>query len=377
MHLPHPSGVMVGCRVGKHANFSNSNPMIQAPADALTCKYLLAKESFSTYTATLVNGEYQCPRSPNSGDAKYWNIKPYPSGYFEAVDPRYMAKPSGQLWISKLPAGLNDWIRSHKPPNTTFPNFWTDISNCTMGYGEGIPVAHIPVTELTASALTTMTMTGYYGNPAMVAPTASPGPSAPLQDTVPTSSSHVSPGESRAGTPAGTTAGKIPPEFTPMPGVGNPPDDKTAGAAQGKVTGVGSGSGSNPQSYLGSSVVINGVTLAPGTTQFIIIGGSTYLANSVSGFVVDGQSLTRGGVITEAGETISLAIDGSSVIVAQGTTTMTEGLGTIIASQGGFTASKPSGYVGPLASSARRELCFDARAVGAILGILLMNVWGH
>ncbi len=58
----------------------------------------------------------------------------------------------------------------------------------------------------------------------------------------------------------------------------------------------------------------------PGVSEILTVGGSTYIGNAGSGFVIDGQTLTPGGQITVAGGTpVSLAPGGSVAIVAGST----------------------------------------------------------
>jgi hypothetical protein len=76
-------------------------------------------------------------------------------------------------------------------------------------------------------------------------------------------------------------------------------------------------------------VVVNGATtiLAAAPSPTVNIGGSTFTATSGS-FVIDGQTLTAGGVITVDGSTISLA-PGATGIVINGQTTLLNPTGPI------------------------------------------------
>jgi hypothetical protein len=72
----------------------------------------------------------------------------------------------------------------------------------------------------------------------------------------------------------------------------------------------------------GGYVIVNGVTQSlPGPTAIgspaptLDIGGTTYTANSASAFVVDGETLTRGGSIVVDGTTVALAASGGYVVV--------------------------------------------------------------
>lgn len=85
---------------------------------------------------------------------------PYLGFYMIDNDPKYGQGNSGELYTI-LPEQLKDWVVSHVPPNVD--SEWSSVSQCTLGFGDGIPVAHVPVTELTAGVTTTTTMTGDLG----------------------------------------------------------------------------------------------------------------------------------------------------------------------------------------------------------------------
>ena len=74
------------------------------------------------------------------------------------------------------------------------------------------------------------------------------------------------------------------------------------------------------------------ITPAPTPTPVITFDGSTYYANDASSseFVIDGQTLTKGGVVTVDGTLISYAVDGTDVVV--GTSTEEVRLGDLIMS---------------------------------------------
>lgn len=85
----------------------------------------------------------------------------------------------------------------------------------------------------------------------------------------------------------------------------------------------------------GSSIVVGtstqdvlaAITRRPATAIMITFGGSTYLEDSSSEFIIDGQTLSRGGVITAQGSRISFNSDGSNVVV--GTSTQKVSIGSI------------------------------------------------
>lgn len=80
----------------------------------------------------------------------------------------------------------------------------------------------------------------------------------------------------------------------------------------------------------GTAVVINGVTQAltrpsPTSTPVLTIGGQTYTARVGSSFVIDGTTLVPGAQITVDGTTISLADAGTAVVVNGVTKTIPQG----------------------------------------------------
>jgi hypothetical protein len=87
----------------------------------------------------------------------------------------------------------------------------------------------------------------------------------------------------------------------------------------------------------------------------LVVGSSTYTANQATEFVIGEQTLTKGGVISASGETLSLAPGGSSVLIMNGASTKTESLGGVIISVGGFAAptSKPTDVTGSSAHSVK------------------------
>ncbi|RDW56941.1 hypothetical protein BP5796_13008 [Coleophoma crateriformis] len=103
-----------------------------------------------------------------------------------------------------------------------------------------------------------------------------------------------------------------------------------------------------------SIVVINGVTQSIQTMEitqtppipYIVYQSSTYTPNSVSNFVIGGQTLSQGAAITLPStitsgditittvETLSLPTGGSSVVIVNGMSTATYSMGNLIASTG-------------------------------------------
>ena len=102
----------------------------------------------------------------------------------------------------------------------------------------------------------------------------------------------------------------------------------------------------------GSSVVIGSSTLALGTAapgpQAFTFDGGTFVANSQSDYIIDGQTLTPGGAITVSGTPISLPYQGSFVIEGSQTIplqTALPGPEPITFDGSTFTADSMSDYV--------------------------------
>lgn len=100
------------------------------------------------------------------------------------------------------------------------------------------------------------------------------------------------------------------------------------------------------------------ITPAPTPTPIITFDGSTYYADDASSseFVIDGQTLTKGGVVTVHGTPISYAVGGTDVVV--GTSTEGVGLGGLImdgfGGGGGLNSNGPVQFTGKAARDMRR-----------------------
>lgn len=101
------------------------------------------------------------------------------------------------------------------------------------------------------------------------------------------------------------------------------------------------------------------ITPAPTPTPIITFDGSTYYANDAasSEFVIDGQTLTKGGVVTVHGTPISYAFAGTDVVVE--TSTEAVGLGGLIINgfsgggDGGSNSNGPVQFTGKAARNTR------------------------
>lgn len=135
----------------------------------------------------------------------------------------------------------------------------------------------------------------------------------------------------------------------------------------------------------GDYAVVNGVTQSlsgPATSASTLeIGGTTYTANSASGFVVDGTTLTRGGSIVVDGTTVSLdasgayvVVDGATSISAPATTNASTTDGNTDESATESASASASGEASSVASSAgsiaNKVSC--VKALVTILGVYVL-----
>ncbi|KAH7336110.1 hypothetical protein BKA65DRAFT_384129, partial [Rhexocercosporidium sp. MPI-PUGE-AT-0058] len=106
---------------------------------------------YSTFDATSTGTHYACPTPDLVPDGIMIDI--YPSGFFFTDDdPVLNRNYTGEI-SGALPSQIREWMVSHVPPNDD--TLYSNIAQCTMGYGDGVPVAHVPVNELTVTAETT------------------------------------------------------------------------------------------------------------------------------------------------------------------------------------------------------------------------------
>jgi hypothetical protein len=245
------------------------------------------------------------------------------------------------------------------------------------GSMEGQPTAHIPVATLTAQVVNTFAVGGMYMDGTSSSTTS---PSSTTPTTTSTTSSSTSPyggGNTGGGDSSNTSngygsltdgsSGKIyttsamESEGTNISKTGSGGSDDssisyviTVGSstvtaddstkfsfgsqtltAGGTITLKGNDGASDTTIYLQPSatgVVVNGateafeavVTNAPPTP--LIFGSETFSYSVIASadLVIGGQTLTAGGVITTAGETLSLLPGGSQVVIASGDSTTTE-----------------------------------------------------
>lgn len=312
---------------------------------------------------------------------------------------------------------------THVPPSA--PTWYSNAPRCTGGGGEGVPVAHIPVNELTVTGLTTTTLTGDYGAPTAVPvltsitpPTTAKSATTSVLDTSTQSTDPVATSAAASQLPPAITESlptvitatpTVPPmlssvEEVPMitrdPTI--PPEissaektsiiimtDSSSPSSPESVfviTQISAGFGDEaPQvtasdaiesSSLPSEFVIGSQTvLIEGSATQVVVGDSTYSLNSASVFVIGSQTVTPGIVVTHSAQADTHIPGGSSNRVSDNTQTSTNALGDIIVSQGGFSTPKPPAYTGPLASKAVLGFWIDVRIMETMLMIVLISVW--
>ncbi|KAH0374081.1 hypothetical protein KCU65_g22, partial [Aureobasidium melanogenum] len=98
----------------------------------------------------------------------------------------------------------------------------------------------------------------------------------------------------------------------------------------------------------GTAVVVNGVTqtlasAAPTKVAVLTIGGQTYTAQSGASYVIGGQTLYAGSVVTVDGTTISLQSGGTSAVINGVTQTLSQATAAAILNIGGQTYTAQSG----------------------------------
>jgi hypothetical protein len=87
--------------------------------------------------------------------------------------------------------------------------------------------------------------------------------------------------------------------------------------------------------------------------------------------VIDGQTLTQGGVITAAGEAVSLAPGGSSVVLMSGSVTETESVGEVTGTSTATSQTKSTHT-----SGAGLRTFADVWVIGGCLSAGLLGVLG-
>ena len=117
-----------------------------------------------------------------------------------------------------------------------------------------------------------------------------------------------------------------------------------------------------------STELLAGTITSPPT---LTIGAQTVTANAQGQYIIDGQTLTPGGVVTVSGTRISLGADETDVVIG----TSTEGLGGYII--GGFGGSGGNNSTGVLGFTGGAEKVRGSRMLwmeGALMAIAIMVV---
>lgn len=137
----------------------------------------------------------------------------------------------------------------------------------------------------------------------------------------------------------------------------------------------------------GGYVVVNGVTQslsAPTATKApaptLDIGGTTYTANSVSDFVIDGTTLMRGGSVVVDGTTVSLDASGAYVVVNGATQTLSVPATTTVSTTDRNADESATGSNSASASDAGSSSASSASAIATNSSwfkalVSLLGVW--
>ncbi|KAF8857297.1 hypothetical protein BDZ45DRAFT_803432 [Acephala macrosclerotiorum] len=274
---------------------------------------------------------------------------------------------TGEIFVP-LPEQLKDWVVSHVPPNTDA--LYSELAQCTLAFGDGILVAHVPVTELTriyanlydprvrGPSYLNSNGWGYPPASSNSVSTSSPG-LPPASSTAPgeviSTSPNSGPG-STAGSDQGgvqtSSAGSIVASGSSSPSIsassGNSGPGSTGagngnnGGSQTAAAGAGSQSSAAGNGHAGGLQSIGAVGGSQTTNAGVGSGGNgntittTPPPSTVAPiFTAGGSAYT--GVITASGETLSLESGGKTVVLVSGTSTQIESLCGIIASFRGFS----------------------------------------
>jgi hypothetical protein len=131
----------------------------------------------------------------------------------------------------------------------------------------------------------------------------------------------------------------------------------------------------------GSAIIVNGQTTAvPSPTGVLTFGSVTVpfvlqTGPSKTQIVIGSQTLTPGGVITTAGETISLAPGGSSVVIVSGSSTTTEKIPTIAGLASTPTSTKSAEQLlstGAGTRAKRGSILFVSQFLAALIPLLVL-----
>ncbi|KAG4026817.1 hypothetical protein MFRU_036g00500 [Monilinia fructicola] len=117
---------------------------------------------YATASPELKNSAYACPDAGDIKSSSGDEISPYPSGFFlPDDDPEYGWNSPGAI-STTLPIQLRSWMVDHAEADRE--NILTNLAQCKLGAGRGVPTAYIPYIEITEAITTTSTILGSYGS---------------------------------------------------------------------------------------------------------------------------------------------------------------------------------------------------------------------
>ncbi|KAF7944203.1 hypothetical protein EAE96_010605 [Botrytis aclada] len=116
---------------------------------------------YATALPTSRHGSYACPRPSDIKSSSGDEISPYPSGFFLADEDTDYGWNSPGAFSTTLPTQLRDWMVSYAASDKS--DTLTNLGNCELGAGRGVPTAFVPYNEITATITTTSIMNASYG----------------------------------------------------------------------------------------------------------------------------------------------------------------------------------------------------------------------
>lgn len=288
-----------------------------------------------------------------------------PEDLITSISPAQTASSAYQIGPSfnfDFPSALRDWLALNPSIRSMYPY----IDQCTGNSAGGAPSYLIPVSEVTAESVTTINMKGVYtgtSNTPSTTPTAQPvslptsngaapstTPPATTTTTLPTSSSSSE--QSVAPTAASTKEDQSQPATSPNATSGKPSTTEEQSTAASTVAAsaqssaepsstqeAGASSTPNSSTTEQNPTAEQSTTTVPATEQSgsspgiqsapsqtasftipVVLGSASATALSSGGFVIAGQTLTKGGSVIASGTTYVLPSSGSAIVVNGQTT---------------------------------------------------------
>lgn len=115
---------------------------------------------YATASPTSKHGSYACPRPSDIKSSSGDEISPYPSGFFLADEDTDDGWNSAGAFSTTLPTQLRDWMVNYTASDKS--DSLTNLENCKLGAGRGVPTAFVPYNEITATTTTTSIMNANY-----------------------------------------------------------------------------------------------------------------------------------------------------------------------------------------------------------------------